>query len=491
MTKLTDLKNRRQVLTAGLKTGMGAALIAGCAPKRLLETQSADVVVIGGGISGLAAALTLEAEGVDVQLVEANTRLGGRCYTLKTPDGAFDCGATTIGPFYGRLRSFILDADVPLKAPPGRDKFSYHINGAFVPPSRWESSPANTLVGDERAILPERLEFPLVMKHNKIIEVTAWRTDEMLQYDIPLSEYLSSQGVSDEALRLINITSNTLDLSQTSALFQMREFARLAMPQSGDQAREVYAAGKDGSYHYVKGGTSALIEGMAGRLKTEPMMGNPVVAIDVQEGGATVTLQEGQVLRAKSVICTVPYSVLRNIAITPALKGPKKTAVQDSVYTLTTHVMYLPKTAYWESDGSPAGLISDDVVERVMANYDEDGKVSWLDVWLNGQAAAQLDALPQDEMVAFVTKRLGQLRPAMKDAITPVGAYSWGNNPFIRGNKYIMRPGDAKSMYPWLAAPHKRRLQFAGEHTRDFEAGLEAAAATGIREAIRFLDELA
>lgn len=491
MSILDDHKDRRQLLKASLKTGMGAALVAGCAPKRLLQGQSADVVVIGGGISGLSAALTLEAEGVDVQLVEANTRLGGRCYTLKTADGAFDCGATTIGPYYGRLRSFIYDANVPLKAPPGRDKFSYHINGAFERPDSWEASSANKLVGDERAILPERLEFPLVMKHNKIEDVTAWRTDEMLKYDIALDGYLSAQGVSDEALRLINITSNTLDMSQTSALFQMREFTRLAMPQSGSQAREVYAAGKDGSFHYVKGGTSVLVDGMAARLKTQPMLGNPVVAIDVEQGRATVTLQDGQVIRAKSVICTVPYSVLRNIAITPALEGPKKTAVENSVYTLTTHVMYLPKTAYWDSDGSPAGLISDDVVERVMANYDDDGKVSWLDVWLNGQAAAQLDALPQEEMIAFVTKRLGQLRPAMKCAITPVGAYSWGKNPFIRGNKYIMRPGDAKTMYPWLATPHQRRLQFAGEHTRDFEAGLEAAAATGIREAIRFLDELA
>lgn len=480
-------RNRREVL--GL--GISAAFIAGCGPKQTWGNNKTDVIVIGGGVSGLSAALTLEREGVAVQLIEADTRLGGRCYTLKNSDGAFDCGATTIGPLYGRLRSFIGEADVPLRTPPGRDKFSYHINGSFLGPKDWETSAANRMIGEERAILPERLEFPLVMKHNKIEDVTDWRGAGQLDYDIPLDQYLLSQGVSAEALRLMNITSNTLDMAQTSALFQMREFTRLALPQSGDRTREVYAAGKDGSYHYIRGGTSAMIDGMAGLLKTEPMLGDRVVAIDVTDSSASATLASGKTLTAKSIICTAPYSVLRDIAITPALEGLKKTAVEQSAYTLTTHAFFLPTQPYWEKDGLPAGLISDNVVERVMANYDDDGKVSWLDVWLNGAAAIELDKLPEAQMLAFVEERLGKLRPAMKGAITPVGAYSWGKNPFIKGNKYIMRPGEARTMYPWLAAPHKRRLQFAGEHTRDFEAGLEAAAATGQREAFRYLEGMA
>lgn len=479
-------KNRREVLGLGLS----AALIAGCGPKKTWGDNKTDVIVIGGGVSGLSAALTLEGEGVSVQLIEADTRLGGRCYTLKNGDGAFDCGATTIGPYYGRLRSFINDANVPLKPPPGRDAFSYRINGAFVAPKDWESSAANRMIGDERAILPERLEFPTVMKHNKIGDVTRWREDGLLDFDVPLDQYLLSQGVSKEAIRLINITSNTLDMSQTSALFQMREFTRLALPQSGDQTREVYAAGKDGSYHYVRGGTSAMIEGMAGLLKHEPLMGDPVAAIDLTDGSASVTLASGKVYNAKSIICTAPYSVLRSIAITPALEGQKKIAVEQSVYTLTTHAFFIPTEPYWEKDGLPAGLISDNVIERVMANYDDDGKISWLDVWLNGAAAREMDMMPEAQMLAFVEKRLGELRPAMKGAITPVGAYSWGKNPYIKGNKYIMRPGDAKTMFPSLATPHKKRLQFAGEHTRDFEAGLEAAASTGQREAIRYLEDV-
>src|SRR5580692_5385678 len=47
-----------------------------------------DVVVIGAGISGLAAARTLAEKGVRVSLVEARDRVGGRIYTLPAANGS-------------------------------------------------------------------------------------------------------------------------------------------------------------------------------------------------------------------------------------------------------------------------------------------------------------------------------------------------------------------------------------------------------------------
>jgi len=478
-------RSRRSVLAS---VG-AAAIVAGIAPRRSwAASKVSDVIVIGAGVSGLSAALTLEDNDLSVTVLEANNRLGGRCYTMRTPNGNFDCGATTIGPYYGVVRTNAHLADVALKAPPGRDKFSYHINGGFVHPDAWESSDYNKTLGEERSVLPERLEFPTVMKYNKIKDLETWSSRDMLRYDVPLDRYLTENGVSDEALRLIGLTSNTMDLGQTSALFQMREFARLALPQTGSRAREVYAAGKDGAYHYVKGGTSVMVEAWANMLKNEVRLNAPVRAISVERGGVDVVLSSGEKLRAKCVICTAPFTALRSIDISPAPRGSKRLAIHKSTYTLTTHVIFLPKNPYWEADGHPAGLISDDLVERVMANYDDDGKVSWLDVWLNGAAAAQIDKFSPEEMVAITQKRLETLRPSMKGALEPAGVYSWGQNPYVQGNKYIMRPGEAGSIFPFLAQPHAKRLFFAGEHTRDTDAGLEAAAKTGVREAINAME---
>ena len=288
---------------------------------------------------------------------------------------------------------------------------------------------------------------------------------------------------------MIDLTSNTMGLDQTSALFQMREFAGIAPPKEGEEVREVYdAAGGPPGFYNVEGGMLTLIEKIATNLKTEPMLNDPVIAIDVEKDRVSVTTKSGRTLVAKSVICTVPFSALKSVAITPALTGPKKTAIDQALYTLTTHVFFIPTKPYWESDGLPAGLVTDDVVERVMANHDADGKVSWLDVWVNGTAAAQLDKMEEKDMIPFVQGRLETLRPSMKGAIQPVGAYSWGRNPYVQGNKYIMRPGEVSTLFDAINKPHMERLRFAGEHTRNTEAGLEAAAASGAREAIAYLD---
>jgi monoamine oxidase len=51
--------------------------------------QYCDVVVIGAGLSGLYAARLLAAGGVDVVVLEAQTRVGGRTLTAYFSDGTF------------------------------------------------------------------------------------------------------------------------------------------------------------------------------------------------------------------------------------------------------------------------------------------------------------------------------------------------------------------------------------------------------------------
>lgn len=475
--------SRRGLIGAALAT----PFIGGIAPRAAWGQTMADTIVIGGGLSGLAAMQILENEGQKVVLLEGNRRLGGRVYTMDSEVGPLECGGATLDPYYGRLRSLAAMADVELVNPGARDGVAYHINGEFVLPSAWEASRANRLPASERMLRPEQLEFMFVQKFNMIKDIEEWAAPGMMAYDVPLDAYLRERGVSEEALKLIEITTNSAGLSRTSALFQMREFARLAMSVPGSNAREVYAASEDSGTVVVKGGTSRLVEGIAGLMKGEIRTGAIVVGIDVAPDMVTVELIDGTRLQARHCICTIPYSALASVQITPALTGRKLAAVISADYTSTTHLFAVPTRPYWELDGGPAGLLSDSIIERVFASKDSAGRVDLLDIWLNGTAATAIDGLPEAERSAFVLDRLAAIRPSTKGALKIVGSYSWGLNPFIKGNKHVFAPGQLQAHHDQMAAPWMQRLRFAGEHTRDWEAGMEAATESGQREAFAVL----
>src|SRR5579872_5909690 len=73
----------------------------------------ADVVVIGAGLAGLTAARILTANNVDVIVLEARNRVGGRMYTRPASDGTLlDLGAQWIGPTQERLAALAADLGV-------------------------------------------------------------------------------------------------------------------------------------------------------------------------------------------------------------------------------------------------------------------------------------------------------------------------------------------------------------------------------------------
>src|SRR3954447_3435266 len=76
---------------------------------RAIRRRTADVAVVGAGLSGLEAARRLRAAGFDVVVLEARQRVGGRLRSVTAAGHAVDLGGTWIGAFDARLGALAAD----------------------------------------------------------------------------------------------------------------------------------------------------------------------------------------------------------------------------------------------------------------------------------------------------------------------------------------------------------------------------------------------
>src|ERR1043165_217913 len=110
----------RRGIVAGAVTGTIAAGIgpAAAAPRR----ARGDVCIVGAGFAGLAAAYRLKQAGLNVAVLEARKRVGGRSWSVKMKDGTFvDFGGQWVGSTQERFYAVIKEMGGETYPSPGAD----------------------------------------------------------------------------------------------------------------------------------------------------------------------------------------------------------------------------------------------------------------------------------------------------------------------------------------------------------------------------------
>ncbi len=72
-----------------------------------IHSGDADVIVIGGGIAGLGAAVRLKDSGLEPLVLEAESRVGGRMTTDRVNGFVVDRGVTLFGNAFGSMRALV------------------------------------------------------------------------------------------------------------------------------------------------------------------------------------------------------------------------------------------------------------------------------------------------------------------------------------------------------------------------------------------------
>jgi monoamine oxidase len=301
-----------------------------------------------------------------------------------------------------------------------------------------------------------------------------WHDAAHAQHDVSVHDFLSAQGATDAQIRLgydTNIAYGTT----------ARDVSLLQQASANHwQAVNRRAATTELLLGAFKGGNQNLPIAMARRLKGDLLQGKRVSAIETGAAGATVRCADGSRYSAKAVVCSMPFSTLRDVAIDPLPPSLQHKAIQTLGYIPITQFHVVAKRPFWEMDGLSPSMWTDGPLGLVLAQRSgkTDNEVTSLTVWCRGLNGLSIDRFGVEEGKRMILDEFARLRPASKGLLTVGAVHSWTADPFAAGTWAIFQPGQVRELRAAMAMPHQR-LFFCGEHTalssRGFEGALESA----------------
>lgn len=438
--------------------GVGASLFG--APAYARVRHVAQVIVIGAGLSGLETALRLEAAGIEVQVVEASNRIGGRLHTLYDLPGQPNAGGVQIGSSYKRLHARARALGVELFPEPTSGRATVlNIGGQMIASRDWGASQANSFPAAYKNTPPSAALFATTAgEHNPLKTFDDWRGEKGIGSDVSADAYLARFGFDAPSRRLIDVGLNGNRLDTYSIVNTMRSAALFGAERVSG-----------GVSSMVRGGSQRLPEAMARALKKPVMMGQAVTRMSTNAQGVSVMLANRTRLTAQAIVASTPFPTLARMNIRAPLSSETRDAIVGLPYTQIKQIFLEPEKRYWETDGLPIDMWTDGPLERVFSVRDSASQdTGLLCVWLNGTGATGFD-------VAGIGAQMSALRPASEGKFKLRHVQDWtSTNPLAGGAYMHWAPGQIARWAGKMGAP-AGRLFFAGEHLGLVHTGMEAA----------------
>lgn len=415
--------------------------------------ESKSVIVVGAGISGLAAAKKLQDNGFIVTVLEAQEKVGGRLRTNRSLGIAFDEGASWIHGTDGNpitdlaeeasMTSFFTDDD---------SRKSYDIGGVVRSAAIYDEAEDN-------------LYDILANLMNSGSETQSFQTVFNAQYPNYANDRLYKFFLSSY------ITFDTGDLDKLSSLLY-------------DEG-EVFG----GEERIITNGYDTIANHLANGLTVQ--LNQRVTKVDYSTNKVKIT-HNNTVSEADYVIVTVPLGVLKQNIITfvPELPTTKLTAIEKVGMNCVNKFLLTWDTAFWDD----VQYISYTPETRDKFNYFVNVKkfhpsVNALMTFAYADYGRQTETMSDDQIVAEIMTHLKDIYGNNIPNPTNLLRTKWNSNENSFGSYSYTAVGTKMEHFSNLAETVNDKLFFAGEHTEeDYFSTAHGAYLSGKREAEKIID---
>lgn len=342
-------------------------------------TAAGRVLVVGAGLAGLSAARLLADAGVDVTVLEARDRVGGRTERGFTADGVpVELGGQWIGPTQNRMYELVDEL--------GLETFPTYNTGEMV----IRLGGRHLRVASHRGATPRLDPFTLADLAQGLarFDRLAGRVDLERPWTAPKAERYDGQTFESWIRRNLRtplgrsyfriateavFSAQSSDLSMLHALFYAR---------SGSGLETLLSTDRGAQQDRVVGGTWLICERMATGLGDRVRLGTPVRRIEHRGGdgrgddgtgevGVTVRTTaadgtDGEVFDAERVIVTLPPTLAGRIDYEPAMPSWRDQLTQrvPAGSVIKVHVVY--DEPFWRADGLNGQAATDEGPVKVV-----------------------------------------------------------------------------------------------------------------------------
>src|SRR5262245_13933244 len=457
-------------------------------------TTSARVIVVGAGLAGLTCAYRLKQSGIIATVYEANTRLGGRCWTRR---GDFDQGQLAehggelIDQGHKAIRHLAQELRLPLDnllaaEPNGSTIFLYFDGAAYS---------YRDAVRDLKQIWQ-----PL---HRDLIEAG---------YPTLYNSY-TERGAELDQMSITDWINQTVPGGLGSPLGQLLEAAytieygaecdiqsalNLIYLLGYNSPGQFTVFGQSNEKYHVRGGNDQIVTKLASLLDSQINTGQALVALRQNSDGTyTLTFQVSDQFTdviADHVVMALPFSILKNsVDLTQAgFSELKMIAIQELAIGSNSKLNVQFNTRPWAGLRCNGEPYSD---RGYQATWDvtraQPGAAGILVDYTGGEVADTFaTGTPEEHAEEF----LAQIEPVLPGLSSQWNGRAtvdwWAGNPYSLGSYSYWQVGQY-TRFAGIEGQPEGGVHFCGEHTSiEAQGYLEGAVETGERAADEIISAL-